>query len=57
MDLTINDEFDCARLTKGTQIRQDGGVDGDAFALRRGINRSWMMKPIVACMVSNTTTR
>ena len=36
MKLAINDEFDCARFTKGTQVRQDGGVDGDAFALRRG---------------------
>lgn len=23
-------------MTKGTQVRQDGGIDGDAFALRRG---------------------
>lgn len=37
MDLaTIKDEFNCTRLTKGTQVREDGGVDGDAFALREG---------------------
>ncbi len=28
------DSFDCARFTKATQRREDGGVDGSAFALR-----------------------
>lgn len=36
MSTTIRDEFDCARFTKATQIRDDGSVDGDAFALREG---------------------
>ena len=30
----IKDAFDCARFTKATQVREDGGVEGDAFALR-----------------------
>ena len=32
----ITDAFDCARLAKGTQIRNDDRVEGDAFALRTG---------------------
>ena len=33
----IVDTFDCARLAKGTQVREDDGmVEGDAFALRKG---------------------
>ena len=32
----ILDEFDCARLVKATQQRDDGEVDGAAFAVRRG---------------------
>ncbi len=32
----IEDAFHCARLTKATQQRDDGGVEGDAFALRSG---------------------
>lgn len=32
----ITDAFDCARLAKGTQIRKDDRVEGDAFALRKG---------------------
>ena len=32
----IEDAFHCARLSKATQERDDGGVEGDAFALRSG---------------------
>ena len=32
----IEDSFDCARLTKASQILEDGNVDGAAFALRQG---------------------
>lgn len=32
----ILDEFDCARLVKATQKRDDGEIDGAAFAVRRG---------------------
>lgn len=32
----ILDEFDCARLVKATQQRDDGEIDGVAFAVRRG---------------------
>lgn len=31
----ILDEFDCARLVKATQKRDDGEIDGAAFAVRR----------------------
>ena len=30
----IEDSYDCARFTKAIQRRDDGGVDGSAFALR-----------------------
>lgn len=32
----ILDKFDCARLVKATQKRDDGGIDGTAFAVRQG---------------------
>ena len=32
----IEDEYHCTRLTKATQRRDDGGVEGNAFALRNG---------------------
>lgn len=32
----ILDEFDCTRLVKATQRRDDGKIDGAAFAVRRG---------------------
>lgn len=32
----IEDSFDCARLTKASQLLEDGNVDGSAFALRQG---------------------
>ena len=32
----IEDSFDCARLTKASQMLEDGNVDGAAFALRQG---------------------
>ena len=31
----IEDSCDCARFTKATQRREDGRIDGSAFALRR----------------------
>ena len=38
----IEDSFDCARLTKASQIFDDGNVDGAAFALRPGeLYLSW----------------
>ena len=37
MEVTeIHDSFDCARLTKASQLLEDGNVDGSAFALRQG---------------------
>jgi len=32
----ILDTFDCARLVKATQKREDGKIDGAAFAVRQG---------------------